>query len=46
MTTPQRFDMLLLWVPRGHVVLASAVLDGILTEWGPIDGFLCTDNSS
>ena len=28
---------LLLWVPRGHVALASAVLEGILTECGPIN---------
>ena len=38
--------MSLLWVPRGHVALASAVLEGTLTEWGPIKGVLCTDNSS
>ena len=46
-TTPQRFDMSLLWVPRGHdVALASAILEGTLTESGPINGFLCTGNSS
>ena len=39
--------MSLLWVPRGYVALASAVLEGILTEFGPINGvFLCTGNSS
>ena len=44
--TPQGFDTSQLWVPRGHVALASAVLEGILTECGPINGFLCTGNSS
>ena len=45
-TTPQGFDMSLLWVPRGHVALASAVLEGTLTECGSLDGVLCTGNSS
>ena len=45
-TTPQGFDMSLLWVPRGHVAPSSAVLEGTLTEYGPINGFLCTGNSS
>ena len=34
--------MSMLWVPRGHVALASAVLEGTLTECGPINAFLCT----
>ena len=38
--------MSLLWVPRGHVTLASTVLEGTLVECGPINGFLCTGNSS
>ena len=33
--------MSLLWVPRGHVTLASAVLEGTLTECGPIKVFFC-----
>ena len=37
--TPQGFDMSLLWVPGGHVALASAVLVSTLTECGPINGF-------
>ena len=41
MTTSQGLDTSLLWVPRGHVALASAVLEGTLTECGPINGFLC-----
>ena len=45
-TTPQGFDMSLLWVPRGHVALASAVLERPLTECGPTNGVLCTGNSS
>ena len=44
--TPQGFDMSLMWVPRGHVALASTVLEGILTECGPINGVLCSGNSS
>ena len=28
-----------LWVPMGHVGLASAVFEGILTECGSIKGF-------
>ena len=37
--------MSLLWVPRGYVAFASAVLEGTLTECGSINGFLCTGNS-
>ena len=37
--TPQGFDIPLLWVPRGHVARASAVLGGTLTGCGPIDSF-------
>ena len=33
--TPQAFDISLLWVAREHVTLASAVLEGTLTECGP-----------
>ena len=44
--TPQGFDMALLWVPRGLVALASAVVEGTLTECGPINGVLYTGNSS
>ena len=40
------FDMSLLWVPKEHVALTSAVLESTLTECGPINGVLCTDNSS
>ena len=29
--------MSLVWVPRGHVALASAVLEGTLTKCGPIN---------
>ena len=36
MTTPHGFDTILLWVPRGHVALASVVLEGTLTECVPI----------
>ena len=35
--------MSLLWVPRGHVALASAVLEGTLIECGSNNGFVCTD---
>ena len=35
----------LLWVPRGHVARASAVLGGTLTGYGPIESFLSTGNS-
>ena len=38
-TTPQGFDIPLLWVPRGHVARASAVLGGTLTGCGPIESF-------
>ena len=38
--------MSLLWVPRGHVALVIAVLDGTLAECGPIDGVMCTGNNS
>ena len=41
-TTPHGFDMILLWVPRGHVALASVVLEGTLTECGPIHEFCVT----
>ena len=34
-TTPQGCGMSLLWVPRGHVALASAVVEGTLTQCGP-----------
>ena len=44
-TTPQGFDIPLLWVPRGHVARASAVLGGTLTGCGPIESFLSTGNS-
>ena len=36
-TTPHGFDILLLGVPRGHMALARAVLEGTLTECGPIN---------
>ena len=38
--------MSLLGVPTRHVALANAVLEDTLTECGPINGFLCTGNSS
>ena len=38
--------MSLLWVSRGHVVLASVVLEGTLVQCGPINVFLCTGNGS
>ena len=41
-----RVYMSLIWVPKGHVALASAVLEGTLTECGPINRFLCVDNNS
>ena len=44
--TPQGFDMSLLWVPRRHEALASTVSEGTLTQCGPINGVLCTGNSS
>ena len=39
-TVPRGFDMSLLWVFRGHVALASDVLEGILTKCGPIYGLV------
>ena len=38
-TTPQGFDIPLLWVPRGHVARASSVLGGTLIGCGPIEIF-------
>ena len=38
-TTPQGFDMSLLWVYRGHVMLANALLEGTLTQFGLTNGF-------
>ena len=35
-TTPQGCDMLLMWVPKRHVVLASAVEDFTLWECGAV----------
>ena len=33
--------MSLLWVPRGHVALTSAVLEGTLTDCGPSNDSPC-----
>ena len=43
---PQGFDIPLMWVPKGHVARASAVLGGTLTGCGPFESFLSTGNSS
>ena len=41
-----KVDMSLLWVPGEYVALASAVLEGALTECGSTNRFLCTDSDS
>ena len=38
---PQGCDMSLLWMSKKHVALASAVLEGTLTECRPINDFSC-----
>ena len=45
-TTPQGFDIPLLWVPGRRVARASAVLGGTLTGCGPFETFLSTGNGS
>ena len=41
---PQGCDMSLLWMSREHVAHASAVLEGTLTECGPINDSSCTSS--